>query len=411
MKICRNPSLPWKAILTAFKIILKNKILEGGNIKEFENEFKKYVGMKHAIAVSSGRFAMYLIFKILDIKKNVDEIILPAFTPYIVAKIPIICGLKPVFVDIDPNTRNIDTSEIEKKITKNTKIIFIVYLYGFPIDIEKIAKIAKKHNILLIEDCAQALGARYKNKNVGNLGDINIFSFGERKTLNTYGGGMIVTNNDLLQQRIRKEIDKYPYPKKIEIIKRVIFMPLRWFVRTPPMVTLFVYPIYYVRRLINKNFISDYPFAIPESKIKKFDEKMLLKNYGTKYSNLQATIGLIQLKNLDEHIRAIHKNVKIINNFIKNPPMVSEHIYPSYFFYCIETNQKNKLLNKLFNEGILTTSAGYWALPDLNVFSDYKSDCPNARYIRNRIIFLPIQPELKKKDMMKIVKVLETMVK
>ncbi|MBI5701500.1 DegT/DnrJ/EryC1/StrS family aminotransferase [Candidatus Saganbacteria bacterium] len=174
----------------------------GPKVSELESYSAKYLNAKHAIGVASGTDALMLSLKALDLKPH-DEIITTPFTFVATAEAISYCGAKPVFVDIDPGTFNIDPKLIEEKLTNKTKAILPVHLYGQPSNMHEILKIAKKHNLKVIEDCAQAIGSKYENKYVGTIGNIGCFSFFPTKNLGCFGdGGLVTTNSDELAEMI-----------------------------------------------------------------------------------------------------------------------------------------------------------------------------------------------------------------
>ncbi|MFQ5964981.1 MAG: DegT/DnrJ/EryC1/StrS family aminotransferase [Candidatus Scalinduaceae bacterium] len=183
-------------------VIESQSFILGPQVKEFERLFASYCNTNHAIGVSSGSDALFLALKSLGIG-NGDEVITSPFTFF--ATVGAICnaGAKPVFVDIDPESYNIRPDLIEKCISKNTKAIIPVHLYGQCADMEPILEIAKKHDIKVIEDAAQAIGAEYKDRKTGSMGDLGCFSFFPSKNLGAYGdGGMVTCNNDGLAELI-----------------------------------------------------------------------------------------------------------------------------------------------------------------------------------------------------------------
>jgi perosamine synthetase len=174
----------------------------GKYIDQFENKFAKKVNRKYAIAVSNGTVALQLAFDSLDIKKN-DEIILPSFT-IISCILPIIrLGAKPIVIDSDFKTWNMDVSKIEEVITKKTKAILVPHIYGLPVDMDPLIKIAIKFKLKIIEDAAEVLGLKYKKKQCGSFGDISTFSFYANKHITTGEGGMIVTDNKKIADKCR----------------------------------------------------------------------------------------------------------------------------------------------------------------------------------------------------------------
>ena len=174
----------------------------GSDISLFEKNLSKFVNRKYACAVSNGTAALEIAVKSLGLNKN-DEIIMPSFT-IISNAIAIIKNFaKPVLIDSDLDTWNIDIEKIEKKINKKTKAIMLPHIYGFPCDMDRILKICKKYKLYLIEDAAEMLGQKYKNSFCGSFGDISTFSFYANKHITTGEGGMVLTNNKDLYKKVK----------------------------------------------------------------------------------------------------------------------------------------------------------------------------------------------------------------
>ncbi len=177
------------------KVMENSDFILGRALEEFESNFAKYIGTNYAVGVASGTDALYLSLQALNLEKN-NEVITPSYT-FIATVLAIVnAGLKPVLVDISEENYCIDIQQFKKKITKKTKAIIPVHLYGYPCKINEIAKICEENNIYLVEDACQAHGAMYKNKRVGSFGNTAAFSFYPSKNLGCYGDGGIVTTND-----------------------------------------------------------------------------------------------------------------------------------------------------------------------------------------------------------------------
>ena len=175
---------------------------EGKFVREFEDKFSKFNKRKYGIAVSSGTAALEVAMKSLNLKKN-SEVIIPAFSIISTALCVIKCKLKPIIVDCDRETWNVKIEEVLKKLTSKTSAIIITHIYGLPVDLSKIIKIAKKNNIKIIEDAAEVIGLKYKNKICGSFGDLSTFSFYANKHITTGEGGMILTNDKNLYLKCR----------------------------------------------------------------------------------------------------------------------------------------------------------------------------------------------------------------
>jgi len=175
---------------------------EGPFVKHFEKEFSKKVKRKYGIAVSSGTAALDIAIKTIGIEEG-DEIIMPTFTIISCINQIIMSKAKPIFVDSDPVTWNMDAAQIESKITDKTKAIMIVHIYGLPVDVEPILELAKKYNIKIIEDAAEMIGQTYNGKPCGSFGDVSVFSFYPNKHITTGEGGMVVTDNEELAEKAK----------------------------------------------------------------------------------------------------------------------------------------------------------------------------------------------------------------
>ena len=197
------PFLDLKRGYEELKTELETKLLEiaqsqkyilGPEVEAFEKEIAKYLGVRYAIGVASGTDGLILSLKALGIGPG-DEVITTDYSFFSSAGAIVWAGAKPVFVDIEPEGFNIDPNQIEKKITERTRAILVVHLFGAPAEMDEVIKIAKKHNLFIIEDACQAIGAEYKGKKAGVLGDLGVYSFYPTKVLGGFGdGGLVVTD-------------------------------------------------------------------------------------------------------------------------------------------------------------------------------------------------------------------------
>lgn len=300
---------------------------DGPFVKKFETEFAKKVGRHFGVAVSNGSAALDVAMLSLNLPKN-SEVIMPTFTIISCASAIVRAGLKPVLVDSDPITWNMNTNQIESKITPKTKAIMVVHIYGLPVDMDTILKLAKKYNLKIIEDAAEVIGQTYKNKPCGSFGDISIFSFYPNKHITTGEGGMIVTDNTQLAEKCRS-------------LKNLCF-----------------------------------------KKEPRFVHDELGFNY--RMSNLQAAVGVAQLEKLDEHIKRKREIGNFYNQEFKDlqtlqlPLQKTDYAENIYWVYGLvlkdNVNFDAKIaMQKLAEKGIGTTiivgtRPFFWCMHEQPVF-------------------------------------------
>ena len=240
---------------------------EGPFVERFEKNFASRVGRKHAIAVTNGTAAIDAAIEAIEIG-NGDEVILPAFTIISCILQIVRSGATPVLVDSDPITWNMDVNQIESKITKKTKAIMVVHIYGLPVDMDPVIEICKKHKLKLIEDTAEQIGQFYKNKPCGSFGDISTMSFYSNKHITTGEGGMIFTDDDELAEKCRKLRNMY-----FQEDKRFVHEKLGWNLR-----------------------MTNIQASIGVAQLERLDEFVLKKRWiGRKYNELLKELDGIQL--------------------------------------------------------------------------------------------------------------------
>jgi perosamine synthetase len=175
---------------------------EGPFVKKFEKAVAKYIGKKFGIAVSSGTAALEIAVKALGIGKD-DEVVMPTFTIISCAQAVVKSGAKPVLVDCDSRTFNMKVEDIESKITEKTKAIMVVHIYGLSVDMDPVIKMARKYGLMIIEDAAEVLGLKYRDKLCGSFGDVTVFSFYPNKQITTGEGGMVLTDNEIIAEKAK----------------------------------------------------------------------------------------------------------------------------------------------------------------------------------------------------------------
>lgn len=339
----------------------------GPKTEEFEKMFAKYVDAKHAVAVNSGTSALHLALLVNDIGAG-DEVITTALTFATSAEVVLYVGAKPVFADVDPRTLDISPEAIEKKVTKKTKAIMVVHYGGQPCDMEAINKIAKKHKLIVIEDAAHAAGSSYQGKKIGSGPNMACFSFHAVKNLATGDGGMITTNSDELDKRLRG---------------------LRWFGISKST----------HERETKGGYRWDYDI-----------------NYGGfKYhmNDIAASIGIEQLKKLDKTNEKRRKIAVVYDKAFKDSSMVHpiEQLpgrTSSRHNYCVILDpsiKREQFIEYLSEQGI-STGVHYKPLYHHLRYKKYGSakDTPVAESLWPHILLLPCHPSMTEADARRVAK-------
>lgn len=318
--------------------------INGPATKNFERSFAQYCGVKYAIGVANGTDALHLALRAIGIGKG-DEVITAPNTFIATTEAITLAGAQPVFVDVHPETYNIDVSKIEEKITPKTKAIIPVHLFGQPADLAPILSLAKQYNLKVIEDACQAHGALYHGKRVGSFGDVACFSFYPGKNLGAYGdGGAIVTNEEMSARD--------------------------------------------VARLADHGSLVKYQHDV--------------EGVNSRLDSIQAAILDVKLKYLDEWNEQRRQNAYLYNHFLKDvdgviTPVELENTKPVYHLYVIQVDHRDDLLIKLKEQGIGTGIHYPKALhqqPAYDYLGLKAGSFPVAEQCTSRYLSLPMFPEL-----------------
>jgi len=340
-------------VVTVLKSGFLSKPDGGPKVIEFQKLMAELHGKKYAFAVNSGTSALHCAIVALQLQKN-DEVIVPALANIADCSVVLQEGGKPIFVDINPEDFNIDPVEIEEKISPRTKAIIVVHMYGQPVKIEEIRKIAYKYKLILIEDCAQAAGAKYKGEYVGSFGDISCFSLYQTKHIICGEGGVIMTNNERYAQIISS---------------------------------------------IANN-------GIMKHDLDAYDYDRIGFNY--QLTDIQAALAIGQLQKLDENNKKRRLNAQIFRNLLQDTDIQFQHTNSasehSYFYLTgllpkNLSNQRDKFLNLAKGFGVPIKKLYPLALTEITLLRDkVKQDCPIAQDITKRIFNLYVNPGLDYED-------------
>ena len=323
----------------------------GKYIQEFEEKFSKYCGVKYGVSCSNGTKAIHLALLAVGIKPG-DEVILPSFT-MIGSCNPIVqIGAKPVFVDSELKTWNMDPTQIEEKITPKTKAIMVVHIYGHPLDMDAVFKIARKHSLIVIEDAAEAHGAEYQGRKTGSLGDIAAFSFFANKIISTGEGGMVVTNNEQWAERARK---------------------------------------------LRNHFFGEPRFLHHEV------------GYNYRLTNMQAALGVAQLEKINDYVNARRKNAQLYNSLLKDVPGITlppEEPWAKnvYWMYGIVVDKPFPLTMPQLREELqkcgIETRTFFIGMHKQPAYAHLgvQGDFPNTEYLEKNGFYLPSSSHLTEEE-------------
>lgn len=356
--VLSEPDIGLDEIRNVSRVIRSKWLTMGGLTEEFERQFAKFIGSRHAIFVNSGTAALHLACRALEIRRG-DEVICPSLTFVATSNAILYVGAKPVFTDVSSiNEPNISVADIENKITHSTKAIIVVHYGGYPCSMDKIKKLANKYNLYIIEDSAHAIGAEFNGRSCGVWGDLGVFSFFPNKNMTTGEGGMVVTNNASLAQKIR---------------------------------------------LLRSHGMTKTTWDRYKGRATTYNVLDLGYNY--RPSEINAALGLAQLLKIEtnnnkrkkltlryrDHLKSISD---CILPFLNHAGKSAYHIFPLLLSKAID---RNKLIDKLTQRGI-QSSIHY---PSIHKFSYYrkilrKDIClPITEYISNHEITLPLYPQMK----------------
>ncbi|NYB51448.1 MAG: DegT/DnrJ/EryC1/StrS family aminotransferase [Methanobacteriaceae archaeon] len=347
-----KPLIGQEEIEEVEKVLKSGFIAQGPKVAEFEEAFASYIGVEEAIAVSSGTTALHLALLAAGVGKG-DEVITTPFSFAATGNCALYVGARPVFVDIDPQTYNLNPDRIEEAITQKTKAIIPVHLYGQPARMDQINQIAKSHDLVVIEDAAQAHGALYKDKKVGSLGDLACFSFYPTKNMTTSEGGMITTSNSEMADKARMlrahgEKERYQH---------------------------------------------------------------IILGYNFRMTDIAAAIGLVQLEKLDQFNQKRIENAEYLNAHIEtikgiDPPYVSSEVRHVFHQYTvrIKNGKRNDTMEYLNREGIGTGIHYPTPIYKQKLYQEmgYNDNCPETEKAASEVLSLPVHPGLTVEELEKI---------
>lgn len=378
-----HQSINKEDIQAVVEVLKSDFLTTGPKVEKFEHKVADYTGARYAVAIANGTAALHAACFAAGISKG-DEIITSPITFAASANCAFYCGARPVFADIDPNTYNIDPEDIERKITEKTKAIIPVDYTGQPCDLDSIYKIAKKYNLIVIEDAAHALGASYQGRKIGSISDMTIFSFHPVKHITTGEGGMILTNDEKLFKRL-KLFRTHGITREEEFLAH----GMDW--------------------KIERNS-ADYRGAW-------YYEQIDL-GYNYRITDIQCALGISQMNRLEQFVSKRQWLAKRYHNAFLDckdiiVPKQAEGTESSWHLYVIQVLHHNRkeIFEKLQEAGI-GVNVHYipvYTFPYYQNHGYQEVYCKNAEEFYQHIISLPLYPDLTKEQQDYIIKTLKNL--
>jgi perosamine synthetase len=401
-RIYVEPTTLFKSL---FEVIFKEPE-RGDTVKEFERVFSLRYGGKRVLALPFARIAFYYILKALDIREGSEVLMTPITIPDMVNMIRCL-GLKPVFVDFEKNTYNVDFDDLEKKINEKSSVLLITYLCGLVPDMDKIIKMANRYNIILLEDCSQNFGAKYKNTLLGTLGEAGFFSTGILKALSTYNGGMVISDNERLLNKIEELINRdFTIPPKKFSLGFIIENLFVWFLTQRLVFSLFTYYMIKLLNLLNPDIISRSQtsnvslfFGGSPRLMNKVPNDMLYF-----YTDMQADAGLEVLKTIDISDERRINNAKILLENLSNVssahlPRLTDECRNIFWRFPIKIKDYKNFQKYLFNRYIDTSRTNLTCCSSAPFFKIYKMETPEAEEAKEDTVYIPVEPSLSERQM------------
>ena len=359
----------------------RGEFVRGPQVAEFEAAFAKRHGMdaSGAITAAYGRMAFYYMLKALDLPAG-SEIIFPSLTFWVVPELARAAGLTVVFADVDPRTFNIRPESIERLVTDKTRAIVPTHLYGLPCDMDRILDIAARHALLVLEDCAHALGARYKGKPVGTFGTGALFSFQTLKPLNCYGGGLALVSDRAVAARVRALVEALPWPSEKRVNDRLLLGRLQRIFIKPWVFSISLFPVLWVSALIDAN-----PDVFLWEKIRSLQP--LPEQYAERFPNVQAAIGLEALEHLDAWTAQSQANAQLVTRTLDGVtgvqapyvPPDRTHVFYQYCVYGPDSAKRDELVVRCVRRGIDIETLHVDVPPDMGLFGTVRAEADGAR--------------------------------
>ena len=334
ISISLSPNTEKDDIRLALKLIFQPwKWKKGKAVKEIEEKIKAYIGVKYAVSFNSGRSVLYSILKNLNLPKD-SEILLQAFTCTAAVNPILWQELKPVYVDCDKDTFNINTKDLEAKISPNSRVLMVQHTFGLPANMDAILSLAERYNLILIEDCAHALGAEFKGRKIGSFGRAAFFSFSRDKNISSVYGGILTTNDESLARAAENDQESFGLPSFYWILQQLLH---------PVLMNYIILPLYNILDLGKVFLVLSQRLGILSKAVHKKEKKGKKPGYFPKaYPNALAILALKQFEKIERFYNHRRELSQYYYNNLKGTKFgISDYLSPEFLD---KNNIKNALM-------------------------------------------------------------------
>ncbi len=396
----------WSDCIVALTYLVNSRrLVRGAAIERYERAFAKLVGTRHAISFASARIGFYGVLRALGVGRG-DEVLLPVPTHIVVANAVRYTGAEPVYVDSEPDTYGIDLKLAEQRVSPRTKVLLLQHTFGIPTDIDAALSLARRHGILVVEDCVHALGATYDDRAVGSFGIAGFFSTEETKTISTTMGGMVVTDGDELAERLRSFQQTCAWPS-VSLTRRYLAKLVLYHLVTQPRVHGYTRWLY--TRLGRRN-----PLPGPTSEIDRRGGRP--PDYEQRLSNAQAALGMRQLRRLDANVAHRRRVAQAYRTQLSEiglaPPSSPSKAAPALVRYPVWVEDREAVLQAVSPRvGLGTWFTSVLEEADSPEYGSYEAgSCPVAEAIATHLINLPTHQRVTPEDVDSMVSALASAV-
>ena len=379
------------------RLLADGELGEGEQLTAFEKAFAEHLGASACVAVASARAGFYLTLKALEIGGG-GEVIMPAYTFPSMPAAVVAAGARPVFVDVDPETYNLDPALAREAASKRTRAIVAAHLFGRAADVESLSAICRENDIALLEDCAHSAGVKSGEGFVGTFGEAGFFSFGIGKNMPCFGGGAVTFSDRETAARVRKLVYSSPPPDHLKIHAKVLGALPPWLLTRR---SVFPWTLYIAARVLSSmdSDVMDRSVEEPVEETTKFS----LRSLG-RMANIQAAVGLDQIVELTARNAKLAANGRRLAEAIRDVPTVKapdippgelEHIY---LYFRILVPEADRFRKEILRKGIDTQPDDMRNCAGLEAFSDYAAECPVAAGLPAKSIELPNNTSMTQSD-------------